>query len=80
MRANIYGLTTNVVLNKALKIRKTVPIREINVVTVNHTRNQSKSFKQEFSKKFFVEAAIIPNLPRITLALRKGNAKFSKNK
>ena len=79
MRANNYSLTTNVLLNKALKIRKPVPIREVNVVAADQTRIPVKVI-QTGAQKFYIEAGIIPNLPSITLGLRKRNAKFSKNK
>ena len=79
MRANNYGLTTNVLLNKALKIRKPVPIDEVDVVAANQTRIPVKVI-QTGVQKFYIEAGIIPNLPSITLGLRKRNAKFGKNK
>ena len=79
MRANNYGLTTNVLLNKALKIRKPVPIDEVDVVAANQTRIPVKVI-QTGVQKFYIEAGVIPNLPSITLGLRKRNAKFGKNK
>ena len=79
MRANNYGLTTNVLLNKALKIRKPVPIDEVDVVAANQTRIPVKVI-QTGVQKSYIEAGIIPDLQSITLGLRKRNAKFGKNK